>query len=92
MSVRGTTLTQVGSGVDYRDYTRERSASRETRAMWAMWAWIVLFIALMLLADQMARTRHRSTKAWVWITAVVGPLGPLALLMLGNRKNEASCT
>jgi hypothetical protein len=54
-----------------------------------MWMWIALFVALMLLAERMARTRHRSTMPWVWITAVVGALGPLGLLIVGNHKNGA---
>jgi hypothetical protein len=56
--------------------------------MWA--AAILMFVASMLVAGQMARTRHRSLKAWVWIAAFVGPLGPLALCMLGNRSTEPS--
>jgi hypothetical protein len=55
-----------------------------------MWAWIVLFITSMLLAGQMARARHRSAKAWIWTTAVVGLLGPLALFILRDRSNEES--
>jgi len=51
-----------------------------------MWACFVLaFVASMLLAGRMARDRQRSIKAWVWIAFIVGPLGPLALLVLGNR-------
>ena len=51
-----------------------------------MWAFFVLaFVASMLLAGRMARDRHRSIKAWVWIAFIVGPLGPLALYVLGNR-------
>jgi hypothetical protein len=61
-----------------------RPANTETQAMWA---WSVLFVALMLLAGRMARFRHRSTKAWVWITAVVGPIGPLPLLILGEASH-----
>jgi hypothetical protein len=56
-----------------------------------MWVLFVLaLVASMLLAGRMARDRHRSTKAWVWIAAFVGPLGPLALYVLGNRPNGAS--
>jgi hypothetical protein len=56
-----------------------------------MWSFLVLgFVASMLLAGRMARDRHRSTKAWVWIAFIVGPLGPLALYILGNRPNGAS--
>jgi hypothetical protein len=56
-----------------------------------MWAFFVFaIVASMLLAGRMARDRHRSTKAWVWIAAFVGPLGPLALYVLGNRPNGTS--
>mgnify|MGYP003694576363 CR=1 FL=1 len=56
-----------------------------------MGAFLVLgFVASMLLAGRMARDRHRSAKAWVWIAFIVGPLGPLALYILGNRPNGAS--
>jgi hypothetical protein len=56
-----------------------------------MWTFLVLgFVASMLLAGRMARDRHRSTKAWAWIAFIVGPLGPLALYILGNRPNGAS--
>jgi hypothetical protein len=50
--------------------------------------WIVLtFVASMLLAGEMARTRRRSIKAWVLAASVVGPLGPLALYMLGSGQS-----
>jgi NO-binding membrane sensor protein with MHYT domain len=56
-----------------------------------MWALLVLaFVTSMLLAGRMARDRHRSTKAWVWIASFVGPLGPLALYVLGSRPNRTS--
>jgi hypothetical protein len=56
-----------------------------------MWAAIFLsFVALMLVAGRMAHARHRSIKAWVWIALFVGPLGPLALYILGNRRNAPS--
>jgi hypothetical protein len=51
-----------------------------------MWDIIVLvFIACMLAAGQMAHSRNRSVSRWVWATAVVGPFGPLLLYLLGNR-------
>lgn len=61
-----------------------------------MWAYILPFltfvssVASMLLAGEMAGARHRSVKAWVWTAAFVGPLGPLALCLLGDRDREAS--
>jgi hypothetical protein len=55
--------------------------------------WVFLFlvsVATMLIAEQMARARNRSIRAWVWITAIVGPFGPLALYILGHHSNETS--
>ncbi len=50
-----------------------------------MWVGILLlFVASMFMAGQMAQARHRSTRAWVWATAVAGPLGPLALYLVGD--------
>ena len=49
-------------------------------------------IAIMALSAEMARARGRSAKAWLWIAAITGPLplGPIALYMLGDRK-EPGC-
>jgi hypothetical protein len=55
--------------------------------MWTSIAFVVAFVASMLIAGQMARARNRSIKAWVWIAAIVGPFGPLALYVLGNHGN-----
>lgn len=57
--------------------------------MWASACTGLLFIALMFIAGRMARTRRRSTKGWIWFTAIVGPIGPLALYLLGTKR-EAS--
>lgn len=43
-------------------------------------------IAAMPLAGHMAAVRHRSAKRWTWATFLAGPLGPLALYLLGNAK------
>jgi hypothetical protein len=53
-------------------------------------AWIIFLasVALMVLAGEMARTRRRSVRAWLWITAVLGPLGPLALYILGDSSER----
>ena len=59
--------------------------------------WLALFvlptIALMVLAEDMARTRGRSVKAWVWLTALTGPLplGPVVLYLLGPRARPGVC-
>jgi len=56
----------------------------------AIWVLIVLAtIASMAIAESMARARGRSAKVWVWVAAIVGPLGPLALYALGNRSIRA---
>jgi len=58
---------------------------------YAVWPFFVLgFVASMLIAGQMARARTRSIRAWVWVTAVIGPLGPATLHVLGNRSDKAS--
>jgi hypothetical protein len=55
-----------------------------------VWAFIFLLsIGLMVLAGEMARRRRRSVGAWLWITAFVGPLGPLALYLLGYHRSGA---
>jgi hypothetical protein len=36
----------------------------------------------------MARERDRSTKVWFWTAFLVGPLAPLALLLLGQAKRS----
>jgi hypothetical protein len=48
-------------------------------------------IAIVMVSGDMARTRGRSAKAWAWIAAATGPLpiAPIALLLLGHRKEPA---
>jgi hypothetical protein len=48
---------------------------------------VLAFIASMLVAGQMADARNRSVRRWVWATAIVGPLGPLALYIIGSRHS-----
>ena len=57
--------------------------------MWAA-ASVLTFVALMFVAGQMARSRHRSITIWVWVTAFVGPLGPLAIYLLGSHNKATS--
>jgi len=56
-----------------------------------MWTLILVLttVAAMSLAGHMAGTRRRSVRAWVWISFVVGPLGPLLLYLLGHRSQRA---
>ena len=56
----------------------------------AIWTLIIFAtVASMVMAESMARARGRSTKVWVWIAAIVGPLSPLVLYALGNRSIPA---
>jgi hypothetical protein len=52
--------------------------------MW--WAILVVSIASIPLAAEMALERDRSPKFWVWIAFIAGPLAPLTLLLLGQAK------
>jgi hypothetical protein len=56
----------------------------EDARMW--WAILIVSVASLPLAAAMAVERDRSAKFWVWIALVVGPLAPLALLLLGQAK------
>jgi hypothetical protein len=51
-----------------------------------MLALAILTTLSMIVAQDMAQSRDRSTKTWLWISAFIGPLGPLALRILGDRK------
>jgi hypothetical protein len=53
--------------------------------MWALASIVLITVASMVVAEYMARTRGRSAKAWVWVAAIFGPIGPLALYLLGDR-------
>jgi hypothetical protein len=60
--------------------------------MW-MWALMVLItVASMVVAGRMARARGRSAKVWLWVAAIIGPLGPLALYMFSDRHGKVTCT
>jgi hypothetical protein len=59
----------------------------------ATWMLMLLAtIALMALSEDLARTRGRSAKAWLWVAAITGPLplAPLLLCVLGTRTRLAS--
>jgi hypothetical protein len=34
----------------------------------------------------MARERNRPAKRWLWIAVAVGPIAPLLLLVVGDRR------
>jgi uncharacterized membrane protein YdjX (TVP38/TMEM64 family) len=56
----------------------------------AWWLFVVVLIGSMPLAGAMARERNRSAKGWIVAASVVGPLAPLALLILGDAKRSAA--
>ena len=54
------------------------------------WLFVIISIASIPLAGAMARERDRPPGKWLWIAAAVGPLAPLALLLLGDAKRPTS--
>ena len=46
---------------------------------------VLAALTSMLLTGRMAGNRHRSVKAWVWASALIGPFAPLILCLLGNH-------
>jgi hypothetical protein len=52
----------------------------------AWWLFVIVSIGSIPLAGAMARERNRSSRRWLWIAVAVGPLAPLALLVLGDRQ------
>jgi hypothetical protein len=50
----------------------------------AWWLFVLVSIGSIPLAGEMARERNRSSRRWLWIAIAVGPLAPLALLVLGD--------
>ena len=55
--------------------------------MW--WLIFIISIASIPLAGVKAQERSRSFRIWLWVAAVVGPIAPLALLILGDAKHSA---
>jgi ABC-type iron transport system FetAB permease component len=56
----------------------------------AWWLFVIVSIASIPLAGEMARERNRPSRRWLWIAIAVGPLAPLALLVLGGRHPAAA--
>jgi hypothetical protein len=52
------------------------------------WLLFIVLFASMPLSFEMARQRNRSGKAWLWVAAFVGPLAPIALLLLGDARRS----
>ena len=55
-----------------------------------MWVFLVICFLSIPLASEMARERGRSRKLWFWVAFVVGPLAPIALLLLGDARRSVS--
>lgn len=54
------------------------------------WLFVIISIGSIPLAGAMARERNRPSGKWLWIAAAIGPLAPLALLILRDAKRPAS--
>jgi hypothetical protein len=52
----------------------------------AWWLFVIVSTASVPLAGHMARERNRPSKRWLWIAVAVGPLAPLALVVLGDLR------
>ncbi|OKO86874.1 hypothetical protein AC629_15395 [Bradyrhizobium sp. NAS80.1] len=53
------------------------------------WLLVIITTGSIPLARAMARERNRSSRRWLWVAVAVGPLAPLALLILGDAKRPA---
>ena len=51
------------------------------------WVFVVVMLGSIPLAGAMARERDRPSKRWLWIAVAVGPLAPLLLLVVGDRRS-----
>jgi hypothetical protein len=56
------------------------------------WLFVIIATGSIPLAGAMARERNRSSKTWLWAAVAVGPLAPLALLILGDAKIPSSAS
>jgi hypothetical protein len=56
----------------------------------AWWIFVIVSIGSIPLASAMAQERNRSSRRWCWIAVAVGPLAPLALLVVGDAPARAS--
>jgi hypothetical protein len=53
------------------------------------WLFVIISIGSIPLSGAMARERGRSSRKWLWVAVAVGPLAPLALLILGDAGPPA---
>jgi hypothetical protein len=51
------------------------------------WVFVIVMTGSIPLAGAMARERNRTSKTWLWIAVAVGPIAPLLLLVLGDRRS-----
>jgi hypothetical protein len=56
------------------------------------WPFVIIATGSIPLAGAMARERNRASKTWLWAAVAVGPLAPLALLILGDAKIPSSAS
>jgi hypothetical protein len=56
------------------------------------WLFLAICIISIPLSAAMAHERGRSRKLWLWIAVFVGPLAPLALLLLGDVRRSISAS
>jgi len=47
---------------------------------------LIVFVVSMLMAGRIAESRGRSTRAWIWLAAVFGPLAALAACALPAKR------
>jgi hypothetical protein len=53
------------------------------------WVFVIVMTGSIPLAGAMARERNRPSKTWLWIAVAVGPLAPLLLAVLGDKRQAA---
>jgi hypothetical protein len=53
-------------------------------------SWFIVIVSILSipLSAAMAEERERSPRTWAWTAAVVGPVAPLLLLLLGQAKRS----
>ena len=54
------------------------------------WLFLIICLVSIPLSAEMARERGRSPRVWFWIAFLVGPLAPVALLLLGDARRSVS--
>jgi hypothetical protein len=52
----------------------------------AYWVFVIASLGSIPLAGEMARERNRSSRRWLWIAVAVGPLAPVMLAILGDKR------